>query len=882
MSRNVRIITTHLNADFDCLASMMAAIQLYPGSSVVFPGSQEKNVRDFLAHEDVSLPIVRLKHLDIASVTEVVVVDASGRGRLGPLAELVDKPGVKFIIYDHHPISANDIPSAETVIRKRGSTATIMVEILREKGLSVTPAEATLITLGIYEDTGSLCFPSTTPEDLEASAWLLRNGADLNMVASYTRRELSAEQIDTLNSLLKSLQTRVISGRNVAVATAGVERSIGDIASLAHKIMDIENMDSLFILVRMEERIHLVARSRAREISAGAVAAIMGGGGHATAASATIKDMTLTQAGQKVWEALRATVEETVAASMMVENVITVSTGSSIAEAETLMTRYDINGLPVMDGAKVAGLITRQIVEKAIHHGLADHRASEFMINEFVCVNPNTPAGVVEQIMLGMRQKQAPVVDEKTGALVGLLCRGAVVSRLYGESLVRGHPSAPGLTRGAPTVRDVSGILRERLPAHAAKLINVITDIANKSGCTAYLAGGFVRDLLLRIPNLDLDVVIEGDGMDFAKKLASRLSGRARVHEKFKTAVVVAPGGLKIDVATARMEYYTHPAALPIVEMSAIRNDLYRRDFSVNAMAIRLNGARPNALLDFFGGQADIKDKIIRVLHNLSFVEDPTRVFRAVRFKSRYGFTIAKQTLSLLKSAVQHEMFDRLSGARLFAEIKAILNERRPTAALKTMKELGLLRFIHPNLSFGPEQERLMDDMEDMLIWMGLAFPLKPVGLWPARLLVILDPLSDGEVVEMMETFHSSRKILRDAIRRREFVARALERLSTARSAAHPSALWELFQQADDEGLLYLAAKSHDKSVTAAVTRYIGEYAGVKPLVTGEDIVAMGARPSRKVGDILREIFSAQLDKKISTKEEALQMASELLESEED
>jgi tRNA nucleotidyltransferase (CCA-adding enzyme) len=880
MSRNVRIITTHLNADFDCLASMMAAVKLYPGASVVFPGSQEKNVRDFLAHEDISLPIVRLKNLDIAAVTEVVMVDASSRGRLGPLAALADRPDVKFTIYDHHTVVVSDIPSSETVIRKRGSTATIMVEVLRERGLSVTPGEATLLTLGIYDDPGSLCFPSTTPEDFDAAGWLVKNGADLNMVASYTRRELSAEQIDTLNNLLKSLQARVICGRTVAVATAGTERYIGDVASLAHKIMDIENLDSLFILVRMEERVHLVARSRVREISAGAVATLMGGGGHKTAASATIKDMTLTQAGEKVWDALRATVEETVAADMMVENVITVSTQSSVADAETLMTRYDINGMPVMDGAKVAGLITRQIVEKAIHHGLGGHRASEFMISEFASVHPNSPSGVVEEIMLGMRQKQAPVVDEASGALVGLLCRGAVVSRLYGESLVRGHPLSPSLTRGGPTIRDVSGILRERLPAHAAKLIHVISDVANKSGYTAYLAGGFVRDLLLHIPNMDMDVVIEGDGMDFAEKLALRLSGRARIHEKFKTAVVVAPGGLKIDVATARMEYYTHPAALPIVELSAIRNDLYRRDFSVNAMAIRLNGARPNALLDFFGGQADIKDKIIRVLHNLSFVEDPTRVFRAVRFESRHGFAIAKQTLSLLKSAVQHEMFNRLSGARLFAEIKAILNERRPTAALKRMKELGLLRFIHPNLSFGPDQERLMDDMEDMLIWMGLAFPLKPMELWPARLLVILDPLSDVEVVEMMETFHSSHKILRDAIRRREFVALASESLFTAKSAAAPSALWELFSQADDVALLYLAAKSRDKGVTSAVTRYISEYAGVKPFVTGEDILALGAKPSRKVGDMIREIFAAQLDKTITTKEEALQMARELLKRE--
>ncbi|MBI4667368.1 MAG: CBS domain-containing protein [Nitrospinae bacterium] len=870
------IVTTHQNADFDCVASMAAALKLYPDAFVFFPGAQEKNVRDFLAHADYHLPILRHKNLDLKQVKVVVMVDAAGRVKLGPLDELAERDDVEFHIYDHHPFSKPDLPNMRPTILERGSTTTIMVEILRKRGISVTPMEATLLMLGIYEDTGSLSFPSTRFEDYEAAGWLLKQGADLNMVSDYMRRELTAEQVDTLNNLLKNLEARRIGGQAVAVAAASVERHIGDIAALAHKIMDIESVNSLFILVQMEGRIHLVARSRVKEINAGAVAGYLGGGGHPTAASATIKDLTIHQAAEKVWEAVRdAMAQANFASDMMVERVITVKSGDSIEEAGKLMTRYDINGMPVMDHKRVAGLITRQIVEKAIHHGMASHPVEELMITEFATVHPDTPAHVVEDIMLGSRQKQAPVVDRESGALVGLLCRGQVLGRLYGEA-VSNRVYATGVARAQPAMRDVSGLLRDRMPAPLARLLNVIADVANKNNYVAYLAGGCVRDLLLRIPNMDMDVVVEGDGADFAKKLAARLLGRARIHEKFKTAVVVTSDGLKIDVATARLEYYTHPAALPIVEMSAIRNDLYRRDFSINAMAIRLNGARPNMLLDFFGGQADLKDRVIRVLHNLSFVEDPTRAFRAVRFESRFGFSIGRQTLTLLKNAVRHELFNRLSGARLFSEIKAILNERRPVGAARRMKELGLLRFIHPSLTLTPESERVFDNVEDLLTWMALAFPRRPVRPWFARLLALLDGLEENHIMEMVTSFRPAAKVLKESMECRRFAKLAFDEPDLWKEPP-PSTLHRIFGEQKEEALLYFAAKSKDSRVTNAVTRYIGEISGIKPLLNGEDIMAMGVAPSRRLGEALRDIYGAQLDGRLSSREDAVRMAKEIL-----
>ena len=214
---------------------------------------------------------------------------------------------------------------------------------------------------------------------------------------------------------------------------------------------------------------------------------------------------------------------------------------------------------------------------------------------------------------------------------------------------------------------------------------------------------GFVRDLFLYRPNEDIDIVIEGDGIAFAKKFAAGVGARIHSYAKFGTAVIIFPDGFKIDVASARLEYYKFPAALPIVEMSSIRLDLFRRDFTMNTLAIQLNADKFSTLIDFFSAQRDIKEKVIRVLHNLSFVEDPTRVFRALRFEQRFGFSIGKLTAGLIENAVKMDFFKRLSGRRVFTEIRLILEEENPTPAIVRLHDYQLLKVIHASISLDNE-----------------------------------------------------------------------------------------------------------------------------------------------------------------------------------
>src|SRR2546425_10643522 len=219
-------------------------------------------------------------------------------------------------------------------------------------------------------------------------------------------------------------------------------------------------------------------------------------------------------------------------------------------------------------------------------------------------------------------------------------------------------------------------LARRRLPSKIFNRLREIGALADAMDASAYLVGGLVRDLLLGQTNLDVDIAVEGDAMTFARRLADRYGAGLKIFEKFGTALVVFPDGFKLDVATARCESYAHPTALPTVKPSSIKDDLYRRDFTINALAIRLTVRRFRELVDFYGGLRDLEHKVIRVLHSRSFVDDPTRVFRAIRFEQRFGFRIEKHTLTLLKEAAASDLVHRLSGPRLRNEVMRLLSER--------------------------------------------------------------------------------------------------------------------------------------------------------------------------------------------------------------
>lgn len=858
----MEVITSHTNADFDTYASMIAAKKLYPRARLVFSGSIEKGLRDAI-EKLIRLPyrFEKAKEIDLSRVKRLILVDIKNASRIGPFSALAGKKGVDVHIYDHHPPADDDIRGSVETIKPFGSTTTVLVHILKEKGTPITPAEATIFMAGIYEDTGSLAFPSTTVEDYEAAAYLLSKGADLREVSDLLKKELTPEEVSLLNDFLQSETTYDIGGADVVVAEGYIEKYVGDISILAHKIIDIERMDCLFLLVDSEDRVHVIARSRTPAVNVGAVARELGGGGHAHAASATLKDLTLVQAKERLLEALRKNVvPEKTASDIMSSPAITIKPETPLKDAVELMRRYNINAVPVVTDSVIAGVITRQVVDKAVYHGLGASPVSDYMTTECEWVKHDTSIDIIREKVVGHGQRLLPVI--KNGRVAGVITRTDLLKLLQQELVER-----PG--GGAEKKpRTVAKLMHERLPDWALEILKDAGREAESLGFTAYAVGGFVRDLILRRDNLDIDIVIEGgDGIVFARSMAERFGLRVKAHQRFKTAVLVYPDGVKVDVATARLEYYERPGALPTVEQSSLKLDLYRRDFIINTLAVVLNPRKFGELIDFFGALRDIKEKTIRVLHNLSFVEDPTRMLRAVRFSEKFGFRIGKHTLNLIKNSVKLDIFRRLSGPRLCDELRNILEEETAAKSIKKLDELGLLPLIHPGITWDAESELFFERTREVLAWHRLLYTKERTEEWLVLFLALTDQLSEEDLSGLLKSLKISGKKRLAVFSSREEGLKALNMIN-AGLAKKESALYELLEGLPIEIHLYLMSRALKDVAKKAISRYLTKLKYTETELRGADLLKMGIRQGPVVGEVLSSILKKRLDSEISTREE--------------
>ena len=241
---------------------MIAASKLYPNAVLVFPGSQEKNLRNFFLHSTSYLfNFTKLKQINIEKVKKLILVDTRQKSRIGKFSQIVAKKDVEIHIYDHHPDAKDDIHGDVEVVRKIGSTTALLTSLIIEKGISISPEEATIMCLGIHEDTGSFTFSSTTVEDYQAAAWLTGQGANHNTIADMLTREMGAEQVWLLNDLMQSAITRIINGVEIVITKVIRDEYVGDFAVLVHKFMEMENLNVVFALGQMDDRIYLVART---------------------------------------------------------------------------------------------------------------------------------------------------------------------------------------------------------------------------------------------------------------------------------------------------------------------------------------------------------------------------------------------------------------------------------------------------------------------------------------------------------------------------------------------------------------------------------------------------------------------------------------------
>ncbi len=878
------LITCHSNADFDALAAMCAAALIYGPCDVLFPGTQEANLQTFyqeLKERPGAAPgctFLDDRVPDFSKYGRLVAVDTRRRSRLRHVWPLLDNPGTRIEVWDHHPETSDDVHAHVCHAEICGAVTTLLIEEIQKRNIAVSRETATVLGLGIYSDTGSFSFSSVTQRDFAAAGWLLGRGMDINIISEKTAFSMTKEHIRALNALLESAQTYHINGADVVLAEATLDSYLDDFAFLAHKMMEMEKFDILFAIGRMDDRIQIVARSRSHAVNVGAVCSAFGGGGHAYAASASVRDKTLSEVRDGILTQLYLQEEgEKTARDYMSQPAIGIEEGHTIAEADELMLHFGLKTMPVFAPMtrRCTGLIDSQITQKAISHGLAGAPLTDYMRRNLKPLPVTATLRDITTVIVGARQRLVPIVSGDS-SVVGVVSRTDLIN-IFAQEPGRMNP-----TDRAPKSRNMGRTMRDRLPKDVLDILEKAGALGRSRQTPVYVVGGFVRDLLLKTPNHDIDLVVEGDGIGFARAFAGVLGGRVRVHKKFLTSVVIFPGAggkeERVDVATARLEYYESPAALPTVEHSSIKMDLYRRDFTINALAIRLDCEPMGEIVDFFGGQKDIRDRVIRVLHTLSFVEDPTRCLRAVRFEQRYHFRIGPATEKLIKNDVSLKLLDKLSPSRLFNEFEHICAEETAILCIRRLHELGILQAIHPQLSINPDRKEMLIRTAKVMAWYRLLYIDEEMRPWLVYFLVLCSSLTYAVTLEVFRRLGIPPALKNEVLGCRE-KARSL-RSSLKRLTATPgfrvSALCAMLRPLPVEFVLYLMADMEVPETRRALSRYITVWRTEKPDVDGSDLKKLGLAPGPAYGVILQRLLEAKLDGTAASPEEQLALARQL------
>jgi len=869
----MKIITTHVNADFDCVASMVACQKLHPDYLMVFSGSQERVVRNYLKEAEFHFPFYKPKEIDENKVSEIILVDTQTTSRLGKFNEIAAKEGMVKKIYDHHVPPSDTYPTAEKVIKKRGSSTTVLIEELIEKNIQISKEEANIFLLGIFQDTGNFTYATTCPEDLSAAAKLLESGGNPTEISMFLKDEFTEEEFQLISALLESNEKYQIAGFTLNIATAVTDGYVEGLSTIVNKVKYAKENDITFLIVQMDNSTYLVGRNSYTSFPMQEIFKAIGGGGHNSAASANLKNQTFIQVKEELLSLItQQSKSSPLVQELMNKVVYSVDIGDTVEECKRKLNFYSKTSLPVLDKKAVVGFIAQKDVDRAVSHQLTHYRADEIMNEDFTVVYTGDPLSAVQSLIIDYKQPVVPVMDKETDEIIGVISRGDIFKTMFGKEThnFMVPEDGDGKKRKYPQKRDFHKYVNDRLKPEILDLLEQIGTHAESIGMKAYLVGGIVRDLLLHRENLDVDIVIEGDGIEFARSFAKERNAKVRAHEAFNTATIITDCGTKFDVATARVEFYQSPAALPTVEKGSLKMDMSRRDFTVNALALALSGKEKLHIIDYFTGQKDLRDKKIRIINNLSFVEDPTRAFRAIKFEQRFSFSLSKQTERMLLLSIKQGHFKKLSVKRIFSELLQIMREDNPIWGLRRIEELHISQFIHPDLKIGEETIETLKKIKEVRHWFGFQdIDRQPDWslMYSNAMLNPLDWEKRQELLKQTSLKMGQKEIInwhRESLKKRKEFTFTQKKLVN-----YPfSRLYDFFGSLQLECILLFIASLETHDEKAKMAEFLRRFYGLRFKVNGKDLMKLGLKAGPVFSQIQNLILKAELDDLIHSEEE--------------
>ncbi|MDO9545861.1 MAG: CBS domain-containing protein [Pelolinea sp.] len=878
----MQVILTHEQADFDAIASQLGAFILQESAIPVLPNILNRNVRDFLRLYAADLPLIQASDLPNEPITTVTLVDTQSLVTLKGLSK-----NSKIFVIDHHKKKQDIPPHWEFTNLDTSSCTTYFVEQLMEKNnYSLSLIETTLLLLGIYEDTGSLTYANTSARDASAVAFLLSRGASLNIAADFLNPPLTGEQQILFEKLLENSQTVSIAGENIFISSAEAQDLGDEVSSIAHKIRDLLDPDALFIFVSIREGIRLVARSTTEQVDTSKIAEVFGGGGHKRASAALIKHKKndpsqLNDVVNEFIDKLPDLVEPAITVEqIMSKKPLTITPKTTIDEALTLMHRFGYEGYPVIEGNEIMGLLNRRAVDKAHAHNLKKTAAS-LMEAGNIHVFPSDSLNHLQQLMAKTGWGQIPVIDPVSQEIIGIATRTDLLKTLAGSNI------------GTTQSMNIFSQMENQIAPGQFSLLKLISSAASNLHAPIFLVGGFVRDLILNRPSPDIDLVVEGDALELASFLKKTYGGKVTSHKKFGTAkwwplgikgavassdIPIAPDQLSdlpnsIDLISARTEFYEKPTALPTITKGSIKLDLHRRDFTINTMAVRLDGNHFGNVYDHWGGLSDLEKKKVRVLHSLSFVDDPTRMLRAIRFEQRFGFDIEPRTLQLMREAAL--LLNDVSGDRIRHELDQILVEEKAVVMLARINEIRLFTNIHPSI---PWNDEINSRLEKLISY-------KPSNNWTnfisfdrgkfiiqAAYIIWLMMLPDSDINKIF-----NRLRLKNDLLNKLFSAQEIWRNKGALMSLSPGEFTEALEKYPPLSVFSNWLSEDDRQFRERIENFVNQWRLIQPNINGDNLKNFGIPPGPIYRSILQKIRIAWINGSVTNKEEENQLLENIL-----
>ncbi len=909
------LILCHQTADFDALGAAVGLSKLHHGAKIVLTGGSHPSVKDFLALYRDEFPLIERRSVNPKKIRSLFIPDTQQRDRLGLASQWLDLPHLhSILIYDHHQEADCNIPATQTYIENVGAATTFIVELLQKENIKITPIEATAMALGIHVDTGSLTFEQSTPRDAAAIAYLMEHGANVRIISEYVDPSLSPQLQQLLKEGIDNLQQEQWSGYQIATVLLRTHRFVPGLSNLTARLRDLTETDVLLLghyyhtqnsefqtllptpeqerdaptpTPHSEGRLTIIGRSRLESVDLQELFSEYGGGGHSSASSLTMRCHNPEEVLEEIKEKLKAQIPQPLTArDLMSSPVRTIRPNTSIEQAQRILLRYGHSGLFVCNQEhQLVGVISRRDLDLALHHGFSHAPVKGYMTKNLQTITPDTPLPEIESLMVNNDIGRLPVLENNQ--LLGIVTRTDVLRQIHQHRV-----STLNNSHGAklPSTSCLLPSIKERLNPSLWQILQQAANYAQSQGWHLYLVGGAVRDLLLADEEetlllQDVDLVVDGfhraavtgAGVELAKALREFYPNtRLSVHGEFQTAALLWHkdpdfGSLWIDIATARTEFYPYPAANPEVEASSIRQDLYRRDFTINALALRLTSPHRGELLDFFEGLSDLRSRLVRVLHANSFIEDPTRIYRAVRFAVRLNFELESQTEEYIRYAVKSGVYERISlqknsipglTTRLKAEFSYILQAPYWKRALTLLSDLGALTCLHHSLHLTKElwwQIRCLDR------WLKFYDPQRVYTHWLIRLEALIASIPEQDRLKVctnLELPKDSCERLKNLSKIESIIQQELPHCQLK------SKIVELLRKYNSIDLILVAVRSN-KENRHKIWLYLMHWSKIQAPLNGNDLKELGYKPGRQYKEILHNLLALFLDGKINDKEEA-------------